>query len=226
MTTASGHNHYKMSDFDILRVIGKGYMGKVMVVREKQSNEIYAIKSIHKRAILERKEINHTRTERDILANLTDDHHTCPFLVHLHAAFQDANNVYFLMDFHGGGDLASLLTNFVRLPETWARFYVAELVLALEALHKRGIVYRDLKPENVLLARTGHLVLVDFGLCKHLMDRGSATMTFCGTPEYLAPEVLLRQPYGFAVDWWNLGILLYEMLFGIVSFHFVLLTGY
>lgn len=234
---------YQLADFQILRVVGRGYMGKVMVVREKATGAIYAIKSIHKKAVVERRELHHTKSERDILAQLaysgtdTSQQIPCPFLIRVHAAFQDQTNVYFLMDFHGGGDLAGLLGQMIRLPEAWARFYAAEVALALMELHRRSIVYRDLKPENILLTRSGHLVLTDFGLSKILLAQdGSSnpqvnnpqndlqlsqdalltTKTFCGTPEYLAPEVLQRKPYSFAVDWWSFGILLYEMLVGIV----------
>lgn len=234
---------YRLGDFQILRVVGRGYMGKVMVVREKITGAIYAIKSIHKKAVVERRELHHTKSERDILAQLghssanKSQQAPCPFLIHVHAAFQDQTNVYFLMDFHGGGDLAGLLGQMIRLPEAWARFYAAEVALALIELHRRSIVYRDLKPENILLTRSGHLVLTDFGLSKILSGRDGGnniqvaspqddlqtnkdtlltTKTFCGTPEYLAPEVLQRKPYSFAVDWWSFGILLYEMLVGIV----------
>lgn len=209
-----------MEDFEIIRVVGKGYMGKVMVVNEKSTNQIFAIKSIHKQAIMERKEVNHTRAERDILAELVSHQKSqctvpCPFLVRLHAAFQDRANVYYLMDFHGGGDMAGLLAQLIRLPESWTRSYAAEIALGLGELHSRGIVYRDLKPENVLISSEGHVVLTDFGLSKSLAD-GCSTRTFCGTPEYLAPEVLLRRPYSAMVDWWSFGVLIYEMIVGMV----------
>lgn len=205
-----------IDDYEIIRVVGKGYMGKVLVAREKASGQIYAIKSIHKQKILEKREINHTRSERDILAALVEDRPPCPFLIRLHSVFQDRHNIYYVMDFHGGGDLAGLLAQMIRLPEAWARYYAAQIFLALEELHKRHIVYRDLKPENILIADTGYLVLTDFGLSKLLVDLPKGTHTFCGTPEYLAPEVLMRANYSYPVDWWSFGCLIYEMLIGMV----------
>ena len=205
----------KISDFEIVRVVGKGYMGKVMIVREIETRLIYALKTIHKRAIVERQEQQHMQSERDILADLHEHPSPSPFIVRFFGAFQDRANIYYLLEYHGGGDLAGLLAENMRLPESWVRFYAAEMVQALGELHLRGIVYRDLKPENVLISAQGHVVLTDFGLSKRVPG-GVTTATFCGTPEYLAPEVLMKRPYRTPIDLWSLGVLLYEMLIGIV----------
>ena len=141
-----------------------------------------------------------------------------PFVVKLHYAFQSSENLYFVTDFLNGGELFFHLCNEIRFAEDRARFYAAEMVLALEHLHSNGIIYRDLKPENVLLDSEGHLKLTDFGLSKVKQPVDGQTNTFCGTPEYLAPEVIKANGHSFAVDWWSLGMLLYEMISGINPF--------
>jgi len=141
-----------------------------------------------------------------------------PFLIHLHYSFQTDDKLYFVMDYIPGGDMAFHLDQRQRFSEKEVRFFAAEIALALEHLHSCGIVYRDLKLENILLDRSGHVCLTDFGLSKELDSVGATTKTVCGTPTYLAPEVLLGQPYGNAIDWWSLGVVMYELFTGMNPF--------
>lgn len=212
----AGHHHYSEDDFRLVRVIGKGSLGKVMLVQEKISGLYYALKSIKKSDLPTERQRKVARQERDLFAELLLQCES-PFLVRMHAAFQSETHLFFLLEYYPGGDFATLLAQASVLSETSVRFYAAELVLALEALRRLGIVYRDLKPENIVFNREGHLVLVDFGLGK-LLDTGTTccfTETFCGTAEYLAPEIILGQYYGYGVDLWSLGTMIYEMLVGV-----------
>ncbi|CAJ0759564.1 3094_t:CDS:2, partial [Entrophospora sp. SA101] len=203
-------SNLKPGSFEILKLIGKGNFGKVFQVRKKDTNRIYAMKVLHKQDLIERREVEHTLAEKNILIRAE----SCPFLVGLKFSFQTRTHLYLVTDFMNGGELFWHLQNEVRLSEERAKFYAAEIVLALEHLHKYNIVYRDLKPENILLDATGHIALCDFGLCKENLATGQTTNTFCGTSEYLAPEVLAECGYGKSVDWWSLGILFYEMIAG------------
>ncbi|KAJ1981150.1 Serine/threonine-protein kinase Sgk2 [Dimargaris verticillata] len=206
-----------LDDFCLLKVIGKGSYGKVMLARHKHSAKVYAIKVISKRQLRGRPdEIARVMSERTVLERSINH----PFLVGLQYAFQTEEKLYFCIDYVNGGELFFHLQRDQRFNETRARFYVAEITLALAYLHDRGIVYRDLKPENCLLDSQGHIRLVDFGLAKDMSQSGDAkTSTFCGTPQYLAPEVLLQQSYGKVVDWYCLGAVLYEMLVGLPPYY-------
>ncbi|XP_016528955.1 serine/threonine-protein kinase Sgk2b isoform X3 [Poecilia formosa] len=205
----------KPSDFDYLKVIGTGSFGKVLLARHRKQGGYYAVKALDKQMIIKRKEQRHVMVERSVL--LKGLKH--PFLVGLHFSFQTPKTLYFVLDFANGGELFYHLQREGSFPEPRAAFYAAEIAAALGYLHSLSIVYRDLKPENVLLDSEGHVMLTDFGLCKEGVAVGGITHTFCGTPEYLAPEVLLGQPYSLAVDWWGLGAVLFEMLSGLPPFY-------
>jgi serum/glucocorticoid-regulated kinase 2 len=257
-----------IDDFEMLRVLGKGCAGKVLLVRHKATEETYALKAITKRHVLAHQELQHTLTEQAVLKRMAKDG-ADPFVVKLWWSFHDKENLFLVMDFHPGGDLATQLARWGRLGRDRARFYAAEIVEGVEGLHAAGVIYRDLKPENILIGVDGHIVLTDFGLSKefprqnsHLLAPPTApatpsgsnskteyystedvaaptpywmkgedgnvswrspqstdtTSTFCGTAEYLAPEVIQGLAYSYEVDWWSFGTMLYEMLSGIVSF--------
>lgn len=203
-----------IDDFDLLKVIGKGSFGKVMQVRKKDTQKIYALKALRKSYIVSKSEVTHTLAERTVLARVD-----CPFIVPLKFSFQSPEKLYIVLAFINGGELFYHLQREGRFDLSRARFYTAELLCALETLHNLDVIYRDLKPENILLDYQGHIALCDFGLCKLNMKDNDKTDTFCGTPEYLAPELLLGQGYSKVVDWWTLGILLYEMLTGLPPYY-------
>jgi len=204
-----------LNDFELLKVIGKGSFGKVMQVRKKDNGKIYAMKILNKKTIIERQELEHTKAEKNILQKLVH-----PFLVNLNYSFQTEDKLYFVMDYVNGGELFFHLQKDKKFTEERVRFYCAEIVLGLEYLHASGVLYRDLKPENLLLTDDGHICMTDFGISKEgLQSDDDRTATFCGTPEYLAPEVLEGNGYGKAVDWWSFGTLMFEMLTGLPPFY-------
>ncbi|EGG16926.1 protein serine/threonine kinase [Cavenderia fasciculata] len=202
-------------DFDLLNLVGKGSFGKVIQVRKKDTGEIFAMKVLSKKHIVEHNEVEHTLSERNILQKINH-----PFLVNLNYSFQTEDKLYFILDYINGGELFYHLQKEKKFSEDRVRYYGAEIVLALEHLHLSGVIYRDLKPENLLLTNEGHICMTDFGLCKEGLNAPSdKTITFCGTPEYLAPEVLQGNGYGKQVDWWSFGSLLFEMLTGLPPFY-------
>jgi protein kinase X len=187
-------------------LLGQGGFAIVERVRYKRNLGQYCLKIMDKSMIQRRRQLEHVTNERNIL--MACDH---PFIVKLLACFFDAERLYFLMEYASGGDLHHLIRRLGRLGNGLARFYAAEVVLALRYLHDRNVAHRDIKPENIVLDSMGHIKLVDFGFAKHIRDR---SFSICGTPEYMAPEVFLSKGHSKAVDWWALGVLIYEMLCG------------
>ena len=183
----------------------------MMTSASSDRTQYYAMKVLKKVTLIDRNQLDHTKTERDILQNVHN-----PFLMKMHYAFQTEDKLYMVMDFLNGGELFFHLRKEQSFDEERIRFYAAEIILGLEALHKAGIVYRDLKPENILLDEEGHIRLTDFGLSKQGIFKlnKDQTTTICGTPEYLAPEIVIGEGHGKAVDWWSLGILMFEMFVG------------
>jgi protein kinase A len=203
-------NKYSLEDFSLQRTLGTGSFGRVHLVQSTHNHRFYAMKVLKKAQVVKMKQIEHTNDERKMLSRARH-----PFLITLWGTWQDSRNLYMVMDFVEGGELFSLLRKSQRFPNPVAKFYAAEVTLALDYLHSQQIIYRDLKPENLLLDRHGHLKITDFGFAKEVPD---ITWTLCGTPDYLAPEVVSSKGYNKSVDWWSLGILIFEMLCGFTPF--------
>eukprot|EP00760_Papus_ankaliazontas_P034588 PhM_4_TR7269/c1_g1_i1/m.39252/K04345/PKA; protein kinase A len=201
---------WKLTDLELRETLGTGSFGRVRLCRHKAGGDFYAIKCLKKREIIKMKQVAHIIAEKNILADISH-----PFIVNMLCTFQDEKRVYIILEFVIGGEMFTHLRSAGRFPNDVAKFYHAELVLAFEYLHSFDIIYRDLKPENLLLDAKGHVKITDFGFAKKVPER---TFTLCGTPEYLAPEVIQSKGHGKAVDWWTMGILLYEFIAGYPPF--------
>jgi serine/threonine protein kinase len=206
----------KLDDFRLVQTVGKGGFGKVLKVQNLRGSgkgKIYAMKILRKQHVVDTRQVKTTKTERRILQQI--DH---PFVVKLRYAFQSSSKLYMIMDYYSGGSLFYHIERRGQFCENDVRFFAAEITLALEHLHCHGVIYRDLKLENILLDDLGHVALTDFGLSKDECNETNLANTFCGTPVYVAPEVIAKEAYGFSIDWWALGVVMYELLSGRVPF--------
>eukprot|EP00040_Diaphanoeca_grandis_P018885 m.99402 g.99402 ORF g.99402 m.99402 type:complete len:355 (+) comp27156_c2_seq1:97-1161(+) len=200
-----------LSDYEPKRTLGTGSFGRVMLVTDKRTNSVCALKILEKAKVVRLKQVEHTLSEKQLLAAVN-----FPILVNLLASFKDKSNLYMVMEFAVGGEMFSSLRKEQRFTEARSKFYAGQIVIALEYLQYLNIIYRDLKPENLLFDAKGYIKITDFGFAKYVVGR---TWTLCGTPEYLAPEIILSKGYNRAVDWWALGVLIFEMCAGYPPFY-------
>ena len=198
-----------LEDFKHLKVLGRGSFGKVILVKNENNNKLYAMKILDKKFIVKKNQVSHTQTERALLEKLKH-----PFIVRLNYAFQDSKRLYFLTEFLQGGELFFHLRRNSGYKEKAVRFYMCQILLALEYMHNNNYIYRDLKPENILIDKEGNIKLTDFGLSKILPEEEKTTYTMCGTAEYLAPEILFGKGYDKTCDWFSFGVVLFEMFCG------------
>jgi protein-serine/threonine kinase len=204
----------KLDDFALQTVLGRGGYGKVMLVRHKTNGQVFAMKTMKKADVIKRNQREHTTSERHVLETVSH-----PFIVNLHYAFQTPTKLYMVLEYCPGGELFFHLSRAGRFSENRCKFYASELTLAIGYLHSLNIIYRDLKPENILVDANGHAKITDFGLSKEGIIDNISAKTTCGTPEYLAPEVLRKDGHGRGVDWYSLGALIFEMLTGLPPYY-------
>ena len=212
------HSAYLLQDFELRRTLGTGSYGRVLLAKHIPTGQFFALKKLRKGEIIRLRQVEHTNNECRLLAAISAGFKV-PFVVGLRGKFQDNDCLYLVLDYVPGGELFSLLRKLRTLPIFVAQFFAAQVAYTLSCLHEHGVIYRDLKPENLLLNKSGYLRMADFGFAKELSSDNPITWTFCGTPEYLAPEIISSNGYGPAVDWWALGILIYEMLTGHPPFY-------
>jgi len=197
-----------LSDFELVRTLGTGSFGRVKFGKYKTDGQYYAVKFMKKHEIIKLKQVDHINGERSIMLQLNH-----PFIVNMKGSFKDDRYIYIVMEVVTGGELFTHLRKARKFTDEQAKFYGAQIACVFDYMHSKNIVHRDLKPENILIARDGYAKLTDFGFAK-VIEPGARTYTLCGTPEYIAPEVLLNKGHGKPVDWWTLGILIYEMIVG------------
>uniref|UniRef100_A0ACB8EI58 Uncharacterized protein n=2 Tax=Sphaerodactylus townsendi TaxID=933632 RepID=A0ACB8EI58_9SAUR len=215
LSRPTSRRKFNIDSFIFHKVLGKGSFGKVLLAELKGKNEFFALKALKKDVVLIDDDVECTMVEKRVLALAWEN----PFLTHLYCTFQAKEHLFFVMEFLNGGDLMFHIQDKGRFDLFRATFYAAEILCGLQFLHSKGIIYRDLKLDNVMLDKDGHIKIADFGMCKENVFGENKATTFCGTPDYIAPEILQGLKYTFSVDWWSFGVLLYEMLIGQSPYH-------